>query len=194
MKRLFLAFGALAALSLASLAPAAAAISVDITQGNTQPLPIAIPDFTAFGNDNGTGARIAQVVRADLERSGYFRPLDPKSFVDRIGDINTVPNFANWRVINAQGLVAGALTVQPDGRYRVDFRLWDVAGSSQMLGMRYDTQPENWRRIAHLISDAIYEAITGEKGYFDTRVVFISESGPALRRVKRLAVMDHDGA
>ncbi len=105
-----------------------------------------------------------------------------------------MPNFANWRVINAQGLVAGALTVQPDGRYRVDFRLWDVPGSAQMLGMRYYTQPENWRRIAHLISDAIYEAITGEKGYFDTRVVFISESGPALRRVKRLTVMDQDGA
>ncbi|HJR57547.1 MAG TPA: Tol-Pal system beta propeller repeat protein TolB [Rhizomicrobium sp.] len=202
MKRSFLVFGALvsalAGLCLASPSPAAAAISVDITQGNIQPLPIAIPDFIALGSDNGTGARIAQVVRADLERSGLFRPLDPKSFVDRISDINTVPNFANWRVINAQGLVAGALTVQPDGRYRVDFRLWDVTntsgGQSQMLGMRYDTQPENWRRIAHLISDAIYERITGEKGYFDTRVVFISESGPALRRVKRLAVMDQDGA
>lgn len=194
MKRLFLVLGTLAGLTLSGLVPAAAAITVDITQGNAQPLPIAIPDFVAIGNDNGTGARIAQVVRADLERSGYFRPLDPKSFVDRIGDINSVPNFANWRVINAQGLVAGALTVQPDGRYRVDFRLWDVPGSAQMLGMRYDTQPENWRRIAHLISDAIYEAITGEKGYFDSRVVFISESGPALRRVKRLAVMDQDGA
>src|SRR3954468_18114399 len=177
MKKLFLVLGALAGLALAR--PATAAIAVDITQGNGQPLPLAIPDFIAIGNDGGAGARIAGVVRADLERSGLFRPLDPKSFVDHIGDINTVPNFANWRVINAQGLVAGALTVQPDGRYRVDFRLWDVFGSSQMLGMQYATQPENWRRIAHLISDAIYEQITGEKGYFDTRVVFISESGPA---------------
>ena len=195
MKKLFL--GALAGLGLAGLAlsaPARAAITVDITQGNIQPVPIAIPDFVPIGNDGGAAARIAGVVRADLERSGLFRPLDPKSFVDRIGDINTVPNFANWRVINAQGLVAGGLTVQPDGRLKVDFRLWDVTASSQMAGHTYTTSPENWRRIAHMISDAIYERITGEKGYFDTRVVFIAETGPAQRRVKRLAIMDQDGA
>ncbi len=194
MKRLFLLFGAVAALFLAAPRPASAQIAVDVTQGNIQPLPIAIPDFIPIGNDGGVAARIAAVVRADLERSGLFRPLDPKSFVDRVTDINTVPNFANWRVINSQALVAGALTVQPDGRLRVDFRLWDVTASSQMLGRQYSTTPENWRRIAHMVSDAIYERITGEKGYFDTRVVFISESGPALNRVKRLAVMDQDGA
>ena len=171
--------------------PALAALSVDVTQGNAQPLPIAIPDFIST---DASGANIAGVVRADLERSGLFRPIDPKAFVDHITNINAVPNFPNWRVINAQGLVAGDVVMQPDGRLRVDFRLWDVYGESQMIGQQFFTQPENWRRIAHMVSDAIYQRITGEKGYFDTRIVFISESGSATRRVKRLAVMDEDGA
>ena len=119
------------------------------------------------------------MVRADLERSGLFRPLDPASFIEKITDINVPPHFGNWRVIKAQGLVTGQVTAQPDGRLRVDFRLWDVFGETQMIGQQYFTTPENWRRIAHMISDAIYERITGEKGYFDTRIVFISESGPS---------------
>jgi len=179
-----------ACLALGFGAPASAALRVDVTQGVIQPLPIAIPDF----NGAPAGANIAGVVRADLDRSGLFKPLDSKSFLDQIKDVNAPPNFANWRVINAQGLVTGQVLPQPDGRLRVDFRLWDVYGESQMLGLQYFTQPPNWRRIAHMISDAIYERITGEKGYFDTRIVFISESGPALSRKKRLAVMDEDGA
>ena len=192
MKKIFL-FAAIL-LGLAA-SPALAALRVDVTQGNAQPLPIAIPDFLPSApSDAQAGANIAQVVRADLERSGLFKPIDPKAFVDHIANINTVPSFANWRVINAQGLVTGQATLQPDGRLRVDFRLWDVYGESQMLGQQFFTQPENWRRIAHLVSDAIYERITGEKGYFDTRIVFISESGPATKRIKRLVVMDEDGA
>jgi TolB protein len=193
MKHLILAFAA-TVFALMS-APATAALQVDVTSGNVQPLPIAIPDFIAQSqSDSQAGANIAGVVRADLERSGLFKPLDPKSFIEAIKDINTPPNFANWRVINAQGLVTGQVATQPDGRLRVDFRLWDVYGGSQMLGLQYFTTPENWRRIAHMISDQIYERITGEKGYFDTRIVFISESGSAINRRKRLAVMDEDGA
>jgi TolB protein len=97
-------------------------------------------------------------------------------------------------VINAQGLVTGQAIMQPDGRLRVDFRLWDIYGETQMLGLQYFTAPENWRRIAHMISDAVYKRITGESGYFNTRIVFISESGPLISRKKRLAVMDEDGA
>jgi TolB protein len=173
-------------------APASAALRVDVTQGNVQPLPIAIPDFNAGGD--ATGQNIAGVVRADLGRSGIFRPLDPKSFLEQVKDINVPPNFANWRVINAQGLVTGQAVMQPDGRLRVDFRLWDIYGETQMLGLQYFTAPENWRRIAHMISDAVYKRITGESGYFNTRIVFISESGPMIARKKRLAVMDEDGA
>jgi TolB protein len=193
MKRLILAFVAM--IVAVVVTPAFAALQVDVTSGNVQPLPIAIPDFIAQSqSDAQAGANIAGVVRADLERSGLFKPLDPKSFIEAIRNINTPPNFANWRVINAQGLVTGQVATQPDGRLRVDFRLWDVFGASQMLGLQYFTTPENWRRIAHMISDQIYERITGEKGYFDTRIVFISESGSAINRRKRLAVMDEDGA
>jgi TolB protein len=173
----------------------AAPLRVDVNQGNVQPLPIAIPDFVIpQPGDTGAGQNIASVVRADLDRSGLFKPLDPKSFVEPVKDINVPPNFANWRVINAQALVTGQASPQPDGRLRVDFRLWDIYGESQMLGLQYFTAPANWRRIAHMISDAIYQRITGEKGYFDTRVVFVSESGSLLNRKKRLAVMDEDGA
>jgi TolB protein len=192
MKKFLLPLIALWAMAGAMFAsPALAALQVDVTQGNAQPLPIAIPDFLSADT---SGANIAGVVRADLERSGLFKPIDPKAYVDHITDINMVPNFNNWRVINAQGLVAGGVTLQPDGRLRVDFRLWDVYGESQMVGTSFSTQPESWRRVAHMVSDAIYERVTGEKGYFDTRIVFISESGPAIKRVKRLAIIDEDGA
>ena len=193
MRKLFL----ICALFMTALAPlpAAAALSVDVTQGNAQPLPIAIPDMiSADPSQAQMGANIAGVVRADLDRSGLFKSIDPRAFVEHINNINVAPTFASWRAINAQGLVAGQVTLQPDGRLKVEFRLWDVYGESQMLGQQFFTQPENWRRVAHLVSDAIYERITGEKGYFDTRIVFISESGPAIKRVKRLAVMDEDGA
>ena len=176
-------------------APALAALQVDVNQGNIQPLPIAIPDFVAASpGDAAAGQNIANVVRADLDVPDCSSRSIPNPSSSKITNINAVPNFANWRVITAQGLVTGQAATQPDGRLRVDFRLWDVFGESQMLGLQYFTQPDNWRRIAHMISDAIYQRITGEKGYFDTRIVFISESGPALARKKRLAVMDEDGA
>ena len=188
-------FLAAALIALVGAAPARAELHVTVDQGNAKPLPIAIPDFSAASpSDVAAGQNIAKVVRADLERSGLFQPLDPKSFIDKLANINTPPQFGSWRAINAQALVAGQVQAQPDGRLRVDFRLWDVFGETQMIGQQYFTTPENWRRIAHIISDAIYERITGEKGYFDTRIVFVSESGPALARKKRLAVMDEDGA
>jgi TolB protein len=179
------------ALLIGLASQALAALQVDVNQGNIQPLPIAIPDFAG---DPASGANLARVVRADLERSGLFKPLDPKSFIEQIKNVNASPNFANWRVINAQGLVTGQATILPDGRLHVEFRLWDIYGETPMLGLQYSTQPESWRSIAHLISDAIYERITGEKGYFDTRIVFVSESGPAKNRSKKLAIMDEDGA
>ena len=185
----------LAALAAFASAPAHAALQVDVTQSNPQPLPIAIPDFVGGSPaDAQAGANIAGVIRADLERSGLFRPLDPKGFTEHVTNINTVPTFQSWRAITAQGLLTGQATQQPDGRLRVDFRLWDIFGETQMLGVQFFTTPENWRRIAHMVSDAVYERITGEKGYFDTRIVFISETGPAIKRVKRLSIMDEDGA
>jgi TolB protein len=195
MKNWRLAIAALGAFLFASV-PAFAQLHVDVTQGTIQPIPIAIPDFLVqAGGDQATAANISGVVRADLERSGLFKPLDPKSFIDHIKDANAPPNYANWRVINAQALVTGQAVIQADGQLRVNFRLWDVYGEQQMLGTQYSTTtPQAWRQIAHMISDAIYQRLTGEKGYFNTRIVFISESGPALNRKKRLAIMDEDGA
>lgn len=187
------AFVMAALLALAGLyaGSADAALAVKVDQGVTEPIPLAIPDFLGNSTQNRD---IAGVVRADLERSGLFKALLPASFIEKISDINTPPHFADWRTIQAQGLVTGQATMQADGRLKVEFRLWDIFGETQMVGLQYTTTPENWRRIAHLVSDSIYERITGEKGYFDTRVVFISESGPKLNRRKRLTVMDEDGA
>lgn len=182
---------ALLALGGLHTSTADAALQVKVDQGVTEPIPLAIPDFLGNSTQNRD---IAGVVRADLERSGLFKSLNPASFIDKITDINSPPKFADWRGIEAQGLVTGQATTQPDGRLKVEFRLWDIFGETQMVGLQYTTTSENWRRIAHLVSDAIYERITGEKGYFDTRVVFISESGPKLNRRKRLTVMDEDGA
>ncbi len=178
---------------------AQAVIEIDITRGNVQPLPIAITslvgsdqEMTSNGSVMEIGQQIAQVVTADLERSGLFSAIDPRAFINS-ANASPVPQFANWRAVGAQALVTGIAELEEDGRVRVEFRLWDVLAGSQMTGLRYYTAPRNWRRIAHLISDAIYKRLTGEDGYFDTRIVYISESGPYLDRIKRLAIMDQDG-
>jgi TolB protein len=167
---------------------------VDLTQPTLRPIPIAITDFFgATGPDGTFGADIARVVAADLERSGLFKPIDSRAFIQTPESLRAQPRFGDWRVINAEALVTGTTTTEPDGRLKVEFRLWDVFGEAQMTGLAYFSTPENWRRVAHIIADAIYKRITGEEGYFDSRVVYIAESGPQDRRVKRLAIMDQDG-
>jgi TolB protein len=175
--------------------PAGAAVSIDVTQGTVQPMPIALPDFIGGNSSDIDVARnVTQVISANLKRSGLFAPVDPAAFIERISDIDSVPRFADWRTINAQALVTGRMTRQSDGRLKTEFRLWDVFAGQQLTGQQYFTAPDNWRRIAHIISDAIYQRLTGEMGYFDSRVVFVDESGPKERRIKRLAIMDQDGA
>jgi len=187
--------GAAAGGYLLSPRHAQAATRLDITEGNFQPLPIAIPTFFAGAdNDSSTAAGVTQIITANLKGSGLFLPIDPAAFLERLAGVDTVPNFPNWRTINAQALVSGRITRQNDGRLKAEFRLWDVLAGQQLAGQQYFTTPDNWRRIAHIISDAIYERLTGEKGYFDTRVVFVDETGPKERRIKRLAIMDQDGA
>ena len=174
---------------------ARAQVRIDVTQGTVQPLPIAIPEFVGGSGTDGEVARLlSTIITANLKRSGLFAPIDPAAYLEKITNIDAVPRFQDWRVINAQGLVTGRVTRQPDGRLRAEFRLWDVFAGQQLTGQQYFTTPDNARRIAHIISDAIYERLTGEKGYFDTRIVFVDESGPKDRRVKRLAIMDQDGA
>jgi len=184
-----------AAMGLSRPVPAGAVVSIDVTQGTVQPMPIALPDFVGgTSSDDDVARNVTQVITANLKRSGLFAPIDPAAFIERIANIDAVPRFADWRTINAQALVTGRMTRQSDGRLKTEFRLWDVAAGQQLTGQQYFTAPDNWRRIAHIISDAIYQRLTGEMGYFDSRVVFVDESGPKERRIKRLAIMDQDGA
>ena len=173
--------------------PASAQLQLDMTRGRIDPLPIAIPAFPGGGDGAQVGRDIAQVVSADLDSSGLFRQVDPRAFIQNIA-AGEAPRFGDWRQINARALVTGSVQPQGDGRLRVEFRLWDVAAEQQLDGFAYTTTRQNWRRIAHMIADQIYKRITGEEGYFDTRVVYVAESGPAQQRVKRLAIMDQDGA
>jgi TolB protein len=174
--------------------PSRAALQVDITGGLVEPMPIAIPVFVAGSAEVAQmSADITQVIAGNLETSGLFRPLPPQSYIERISDFSREPRFGDWRTIQAQALVTGQLVLQPDGRLKAEFRLWDVFAQQQITGLQFVATPKSWRRIAHKISDAIYVALSGEGGYFDSRVVFVDESGPKDQRVKKLAIMDQDG-
>lgn len=189
LRRLIIAaFASLAALT-ALPGVAAAQIEIDINQGVVQPLPVAIPAFT------GTrGAEIAQVISANLERSGLFAPINPAAFPERNLAFNAFPQFDAWKGIGAQALINGQVIDSGDGRLAVQFHLWDVGGSSEIVSYQFSTNADSWRRLAHKVSDAVYEKLTGESGYFDTRIVYVAESGPRGSRIRRLSIMDQDGA
>ncbi|MDD3288032.1 MAG: Tol-Pal system beta propeller repeat protein TolB [Alphaproteobacteria bacterium] len=194
IRSFLLCIGAFIASTFLVIAPANAEVKIDITRGVVEPIPIAIPAFHGASNSEAQfGHDIAKVVSNDLVRSGLFSAVDPRSFIQDMDSMLVAPRFADWRVLNAQGLVVGRIEAQPDGRLKVEFRLWDVFGEQQMAGLAYFTVPNNWRRVAHIIADSIYKRITGEDGYFDTRIVYVAESGPGTARVKRLAIMDQDG-
>ena len=178
------------AMAMAGAMPAMALVELDLNKANVEPLPIAITDFAG----DQVAKDIAGVIEADLKNSGLFRPIEKTAFIDKISGTAGVPRFEDWRVVNAQALVTGQVTQEADGRLKAEFRLWDVFGGQQVVGQQFFTSPQNWRRVAHIVADAIYQALTGEKGYFDTRVVYVSEQGTRLKRVKRLAIMDQDGA
>jgi len=188
LKALCLALASLMLVTVSVATPAAAQIEINVNKGDVQPLPIAIP---AFGGTRG--ADIAQVITGNLERSGLFAPIGQQAYIEKGLNVAVQPRFPDWKAINAQALVNGQVTVE-GGRLRVDFRLWDIYSEQQLLGLQFTSTPENWRRVAHKISDAVYERLTGEKGYFDTRIVFVSETGGRINRTKTLAIMDQDGA
>ncbi len=180
-----------AALLMAFAAPAARAdIVINVDQGATQPVPIAIPAFTG----SAAAAEIARVVGADLQRSGLFRLLDPASFPASGADLNVKPDFDPWKAIAAQGLLTGQVRIDGDGHLHADVRLWDVYAGESLIGAEFTSTPANWRRVAHKIADAVYVKLTGQAGYFDTRVVFVAESGSKAKPMRRLEIMDQDGA
>ena len=174
---------------------ARADMSFRVPPGKMEALPIAIMPFYAEPDADGSlASQLPEVVSNDLGGSGLFAPINPNAFIqDSVSVHKDGPRFAEWRSINAKALVTGTVSRTSDGRTHVEYRLYDPFGQQQQAGTAYTTTPTNWRRIAHIISDEIYKRLTGEKGYFDSRIVYIAESGPQNNRVKRLAIMDQDG-
>lgn len=172
-----------------------AILKIDVTKGKSEPIRIATPAFV--GSDNYTnklGEKVTGVIDNNLNRSGLFSIVNKASYIQNVKNVNTIPEFTGWRNIRSQALLIGSIESEGGGRIKVQFRLWDVVTGKQTLAKSFKANVKGWRRVGHLISDAIYEYLTGEKGYFDTRVVYISETGDPRRKTKRLAIMDQDGA
>jgi len=181
--------GGLVASMASSWARAQTRVTVD--EANLRPRPIAVPHF--IGTDRRLGIALADIVQADLERSGLFRLMDREAFLQKIDNIDVAPRFADWRSIGAEALVVGRTLKLEDGRFQAQFRLWDAVLGKPLTGQQFSIPPKYWRRLGHLISDQVYQKLTLEQGYFDTRIVFIDETGPKQQRLKRLAIMDQDG-
>ena len=175
-------------------------IKVDITRGNLDPLPIAVsPLHVDKASENSTlfeiknlGKDVSKIIEKNIKSTGLFNPLSKEAFVQKPDIAHLKPRFEDWRLIKAQALVTGKLLIK-DNKLKVEFRLWDLTAAKEMLALSFTTTPSNWRRVAHIISDKIYERLTGEGGYFDTRIIYVSETGPKDQRVKKLALMDQDG-
>jgi len=182
---------------------ASAVVEIDITRGNLDPLPIAVsPLHVETGSQDikqgnkiikNVGEEISKVIEINFKRSGLFNPLKKDSFVQSSDIAHVKPRFEDWKLIKAQALVTGKVKVSEE-KLRAEFRLWDVVAAKEMIALAFSTTPENWRRVAHIISDKIYQRLTGEKGYFDTRIIYVAETGPKTQRIKKLAIMDQDGA
>ncbi len=180
-----------------------ALIEVDITRGNLNPLPIAVSPlsidedskkkFKSILEKENIGSEISLIVEKNLKTSGLFNPLNKDAFLQAPDIANLKPRFEDWNLIKAQALVTGRVKFQND-KLRVEFRLWDVLAGKEMMALAFTTVPSNWRRVGHIITDKVYERLTGEKGYFDTRIIYVAEEGPKTRRIKKLAIMDQDGA
>ena len=181
---------------------AKALIEVDITRGNINPLPVAVSPLYSENETNtkinqkikinNLGEEISKVIENNLKTTGLFNPLNKKAFLQTPDLAHLKPRFEDWSLIKAQALITGKIKYD-DNKLRVEFRLWDVLAAKEMIALAFTTVPTNWRRIGHIISDKIYERLTGEKGYFDTRIIYVAETGPKTKRVKKLAIMDQDG-
>ena len=177
-------------------------IEVDITRGNLNPLPVAVSplsqdkkskiEFQRELNLDDIGSEISKVVENNLKQSGLFNPLSKDAFLQKPDIAHLKPRFEDWALIKAQALITGKVSID-NGKLKVEFRLWDVLAGREMLALAFTTVPNNWRRVGHIITDKVYERLTGEKGYFDTRIIYVSEEGLKTQRVKKLAIMDQDG-
>jgi len=171
-------------------------LRIEITEGVIEPMTFAVPDFVAdSASAKQLATDIAQLVVADLVGTGLFREIPPAAQISGISNFDAPVQFSDWKAVNVQALITGAVSTGIGGRLEVKFRLFDVFAQTQLgKGLRFSGTRKDWRRMAHKVADAVYKRLTGEQGYFDSRVVFVSETGPKNARRKRLAIMDYDGA
>ena len=179
-RRAFIA-GAAALTSLPAITPVHAQNDViTVRPGAFRPIRIAVGNFTG---DPDAARLFTSVVSNNFKRSVFLQPVDPASFPEQLNP-DQPPNMEAWKAVNAQYVLIGRVQRGGDGRQRAEFRLWDVASGQQAAGQQYATDPNVSRRVAHIMSDQVFSRITGEKGFFDTRVVFVDETGPADKRRK----------
>ncbi|MEL6563293.1 MAG: Tol-Pal system beta propeller repeat protein TolB [Pseudomonadota bacterium] len=183
------------ALGVTQVAAQNGPLRIEITEGVIEPLPVAIPNLVPENAEAAAmGQQLSRVIAADLSGTGLFREIPADAYISQITDFAAPVQYADWKAINAQALVTGAVTVVGD-QVTVKFRLHDVFSDTELGdGLQFAGTTDGWRRIAHKVADVVYSRITGETGYFDSRVVYVSETGPKDDRRKRLAIMDYDGA
>ncbi len=185
---------AVMAAGMAISAASSQTLRLDITEGQIAPIPVAVADFTGLdGVPSDVGRQISQVISDDLISSGLFTAIDSAAFISPPSSPSLRPDFSNWTPLGAKGLVVGSAFIDSDGLLQVEFALWDVVSQRRITEGGGSADQAGLRRIAHQIADFVYEEFTGDSAYFDTQIVYVSESGPASRRVKRLAIMDQDG-
>ena len=180
-----------------------ALIEVDITRGNLNPLPVAVsPLFIDSTSENkiskelgnlNIGLEISTIIENNLKKTGLFNPLNQDAFIQKPDIAHLKPRFEDWQLIKAQALITGKVEML-ENNLRVEFRLWDILAGREMLALTFTTVPNNYRRVGHIITDKVYQRLTGEQGYFDTRIIYVAEEGPKTQRIKKLAIMDQDGA
>ena len=169
-------------------------LRIKINSGQVEPLPIAIANFTGEeGGSSKIGMQISTVVSNNLVGSGQFKAIESAAFIAPPTNPSVRPNFTDWTPLGIKALITGSVKNINDQQIEVEFRLWDVIAETDLIGLRLSVNSKAWRRVAHIISDEIFERLSGDSGYFDTRIVYVAESGPQNKRIKRLAIMDQDG-
>ena len=176
----------------------AMALDLTITQGTIKPTPIAITDFYSKNNQlHKIGKNISKVISDNLERSGLFLPINKDAFIQSNDDLSKQIRFEDWKIIKSQYLISGTVQKNTNEKIIVCYKLFDIFSQILMGNKERCFNPANensWRRISHYISDIVFEKITGESGYFDSRIVYVSEIGSKKGKQKRLAIMDQDQA
>ena len=177
-----------------SFMPSLYSLEINVTNGQVEPLPLAVVSFDAENiEDEEYSSKINDVISNNLKNTGLFKILSEKSYLQSKNEVFLQPNFGDWRLIDANFLVTGKLNIN-NKNLNINFKLWDVYQEKLLINKSISgVSFTEWRISSHIISNLIYEAITGEKGYFDTKVVYVAETYTNAAKSKQLAIMDYDG-